>query len=261
MPVGTPAWPRALIFDVDGTIADTEGEGHLPAFNDAFQAFGLNWVWDRALYRELLNVTGGQERIRHYWDQLSPEQRPHADPDALIPQLHAVKNERYQALVQNGAVPWRPGVRRLMDEATAAGVALAVATTTSRSNVEGLLAPVFGAGFRDRFAILGCADTAPVKKPAPDVYLRVLEALEMEPQETLAIEDSRNGLEAARAADIPTLITVSEWTDHQTFPEALAVLNHLGDPVEHSRPLEGTQAPPDGLVDLDWLATLRDGVR
>lgn len=249
-------WPQALLFDIDGTLADTEGEGHLPAFNRAFRDFGLDWEWDRPLYRELLAVTGGQERMRHYWRMHPPATPKGADPDELVPALHRAKNEHFQRIVEAGALPWRPGVERLIKEAMARRIPVGVATTTSRSNVEALLEPVFGPRFQERFAVLACADTAPNKKPAPDVYLRAVEALGREGDRVLALEDSRNGLEAATGAGVPTLITVNDFTDHQSFPEAVAVLDHLGEPGYPCRPVQGSVAPPEGVVDLAWLQSL-----
>lgn len=249
---------RAMIFDVDGTLADTEGEGHLPAFNQAFADFGLDWVWDRATYKELLAVTGGKERMRHFAASL-PVERQVPDLETLIPQLHDRKNAHYQKWVLEGRLPWRPGVRRLMDEAAAAGRILAVATTTTRENVDALLESAFGPDYESHFAILGCADTAPVKKPAPDVYQAVLDVLNLAPSECLAFEDSENGVRAARSAGIPVLVTPNDFTNDHDFSGALVVLDHLGEPDRPCRALVGP-APPKGYVDVRYLDTVFQAV-
>lgn len=245
---------KALIFDVDGTLADTEGEGHLPAFNQAFADFGLDWDWDRATYKQLLAITGGKERMRHFHRSL-PAERQIQELEQLIPQLHERKNAYYQQWVIEGRLPWRPGVRRLMDEAASAGLQLAVATTTTRENVEALLQSAFGPDFDGHFAILACADTAPVKKPSPDVYHAVLDKLQLQPGECLAFEDSENGVRAARAAEVPVLVTPNDFTEDHDFSGALAVLDHLGEPDRPCRALAGP-APERGYVDVAYLESL-----
>lgn len=246
---GGPPPPDALIFDVDGTLAETE-EAHRRAFNDAFAEAGLGWRWDPPLYRRLLDVTGGKERIRHYLD--AHGDRPRLD-DETVRRLHARKTERYNDLLVSGEVALRPGVARLIGEARAAGVPLAIATTTSRPNVETLLAATLGPQALGWFAAVAAGDVVPAKKPAPDVYLLALRELGLPPGRCVALEDSRNGLEAALAAGLPTVVTVSAYTDDQAFPGALSVLDHLGEPGLPCRALAG-RAPPGPCLDLATLA-------
>ncbi|MFG5409478.1 HAD-IA family hydrolase [Piscinibacter sakaiensis] len=181
---------QALIWDVDGTLAETERDGHRLAFNEAFQALGLPWRWDERRYGELLAVTGGRERLLH--DMATRPDAP-ADPDArraLAARLHALKNERYAAIVAAGGIPLRPGVAELLDEARRAGLPMAIATTTSRSNVEALLGAHLGPGWAAGFAAVVCAEDAPRKKPDPQAYLQALAGLGCAPAEALALEDA-----------------------------------------------------------------------
>lgn len=250
----------ALIFDVDGTLADTE-EAHRQAFNMAFQDARLGWHWDRALYARLLDVAGGKERLQHYW-RLTQRAAP---PPGLLDTLHAGKTRHYAHLV--AGVSLRDGVPDLFEEARAARLALAIATTTTPANIDALLRPHLGPHWRRRFAAIG--DGASVgasgrKKPAPDVYLAVLAQLGagsrsgLGAAHCLAFEDSMNGLAAARAAGIATIVTPTAYTAHHDFSGALAVQDrvgtlaalrtihrqHLGDRHEHA-PAPDPDAIPD----------------
>jgi beta-phosphoglucomutase-like phosphatase (HAD superfamily) len=218
---------QALIFDVDGTLAETERDGHRVAFNAAFAAAGLPWQWDEALYGELLAVTGGKERIRHFCERFDPQFLARPDLDSFVQGLHKDKTARYVALVNRGALPLRPGVARLIDEARQAGIRLAIATTTSLDNVTALLEASLGAGSAAWFDAIGAGDIVPRKKPAPDIYLWVLERLGLAADACLALEDSANGVRAARGAGLPTLVTEAQYTRGEDFAGALAVLPDL----------------------------------
>jgi beta-phosphoglucomutase-like phosphatase (HAD superfamily) len=220
---------RALIFDVDGTLADTES-AHLAAFNDAFAEFGLDWHWDEALYTELLNISGGKERITHYWQTKQPNLRE-VDGMAMqdtVNRLHELKTAAYENAVNSGAVVLRPGVLRLMDEALAQGMQLAIATTTSPVNIAALMRLAMGPAWRHNFAAIEDASSAPIKKPHPQVYQQMLAALQLTPEDCLAFEDSGNGLRAATAAGLATVITPTHYTAHHDFSGALRVLPDLG---------------------------------
>ena len=215
---------KALIFDVDGTLAETE-ETHRQAFNETFVHFKLPWEWDVALYGELLKVTGGKERMRHFADAYQP--RGAVITGDEIAQMHRFKTERFAQLVEGSQCPLRPGIRSLIEGAQSRAQLLAIATTTSRSNVEALLDSAFGPQAVSMFNVIVAGDEVVAKKPAPDVYLEVLKMLDLAGAECVAIEDSRNGLVSAMAAGIPVLITHSLYSRRDNFTGALAVLEDL----------------------------------
>ena len=215
---------QALIFDVDGTLADTERDGHRVAFNAAFREAGLPWNWDVKLYGELLAVTGGKERMVHYAQRYAPQLAARADFPHLVRKLHSLKTSHYVHLVEGGALPLRPGVSSMIHEARQAGLKLAIATTTSPENVAALLRASLGHDAEKWFDVIGAGDIVPAKKPAPDIYLWVLARLGVPAAGCLAIEDSAHGLRAALAAGIPTLVTENGYTRGQDFSGAVAVL-------------------------------------
>ncbi|MGJ5179213.1 HAD-IA family hydrolase [Bradyrhizobium oligotrophicum] len=217
----------ALILDVDGTLAETE-EIHREAFNEAFIAGGVDWHWGRRIYKDLLRVAGGKERIRAF-DQMRRSGPPLSD--AVIARLHRIKTERFAAIMSDKGCPLRPGVRALLDAAWARAQRVAIATTTTRVNIDALLAPVLGEDWETKFAAVVAADDVARKKPAPDVYLEVLSQLDLPAASCIAIEDSGNGLMAATRAGVPVLITRSLYFHDDTFDGALAVLDDLAELV------------------------------
>ncbi len=217
---------RAIIFDVDGTLAETE-EGHREAFNIAFREAGLPWSWDQDLYRKLLAVTGGKERIRYFVEDFGGEGAPQDDLDTFIRSLHARKTTAYAEIVRGGGLQLRPGVRELIAAARERGYRLAIATTTTPANIDALLGATFGDVGQDLFDVICAGDSVPNKKPAPDVYLKALEELELRPGRCVAIEDSRNGLLSACAAGIATIVTPCLYTRGENFDEAALVIDDL----------------------------------
>ena len=218
---------KALIFDVDGTLADTE-EAHRAAFNAAFRDAGFTWHWSETVYTDLLAVSGGKERIRHYWQLVDPIGAAAANADASIAALHACKTRHYERLAGGGQLALRPGILRLIREAEQARLSLAIATTTTSANIDALLRTPLGRDWRSLFSAVCDAGSAENKKPAPDVYHAALAALALPPDACLALEDSDNGLYAARAAGIPTLVTPTAYTRGQRFDGALLRIDDLG---------------------------------
>lgn len=231
---------RALIFDVDGTLANTEKDGHRIAFNHAFKTLGLDWVWDVPTYGELLAVTGGKERIKAYVEHHRPNYAKSADFEDLVRELHRVKTDFYTTLLAEGGIPLREGVKRLLHEAREQGLRLAIATTTTPANVTALLAHALEDG-EATFEVIGAGDIVPLKKPAPDIYQWVLQRMGLTPDVCLAFEDSENGIRSSRAAGLRTVITINEYTADHNFDGAVAVLDHLGEPDKPFRILQGCE--------------------
>ena len=219
---------RALIFDVDGTLADTE-ETHRQAFNYAFLAFDFDWEWPKPLYRELLKTSGGKERIVRFIQTLPVPPAERRRLAGLAPAIHREKTRLYAELVGDGRCTLRPGVERLFGEASMSGVRLAIASTTSPQNVDALLTRHLGRGGLRMFDAIACADHVHRKKPAPDVYHLALAMLGLPATACVAFEDSPNGLRAAKRARLFTVVTPSPWTAGERFPGADLELPHLGD--------------------------------
>lgn len=228
----------ALLWDVDGTLAETERDGHRVAFNQAFEALGLRWHWDHKRYGRLLRVTGGRERLLAAMAEERDAPPTPAERQALARKLHDTKNHCYARLVYEGGIALRGGVAPLIHEARAQGVRQAIVTTTSRANVETLLARQLGPAWADMFDAVLCGEDVRAKKPDPEVYLLALRALRLQPRQALALEDSGPGASAAQAAGVPVLVTRSVYFPADPVEPALAV-----GPGLHTR--EGwSPAPP-----------------
>ena len=224
----------ALVFDCDGVLADTERDGHLPAFNQTFREFGLPVQWSVEEYGRRLKIGGGKERMASL---LTPEFVAAAglptDPDAQAAEIakwHKRKTAIYTEMVAEGKLPPRPGIRRVITAAQDAGWKLGVASTSAEAAVHAILDYAVGPERAARFDVFLAGDCVPRKKPAPDIYLLALEKLGVGPAEVLVVEDSRNGLEAAAAADLRCLVTVNGYTENEDFGEAILVVSSLGDP-------------------------------
>jgi HAD superfamily hydrolase (TIGR01509 family) len=220
---------KAVLWDVDGTLAETEREGHLVAFNQAFAALSIPWRWSEERYGELLAVAGGRERLMH--DMQFQKCAP-ADPqvrEALAERVHHLKNEYYTRIVAGGQLPLRDGVRELMEDCARARIQMGIVTTTTRSNAEVLLETHFGQDWESSFAVVVCADDAPKKKPDPQAYLLALEALRMGSRDAIALEDAPAGASAAQAAGIPVIVTRSHYFAAAEYQATLAVGSSLGE--------------------------------
>lgn len=254
-PTGAPI--RALLWDVDGTLAETELEGHRRAFNRAFTEEGLAWCWDVDMYLQLLRISGGRERMRVFGREIG---QPISE--ALIERLQGRKQRHYDQLVRSGAVGLRPGVRRLILETHAAGLQQAIVTTSGRASVQAL-AEGAAAGLAEAFSFWVCGEDVERKKPDPEGYELALTRLGLQPGEVLVVEDSRNGLQAAAAAGLPCLVTLSDSSRWEAGPDgqegfeaALAVFDSLGEPQRPLRQHRGPADPPQHVT-LAWLQRLR----
>ncbi len=248
-----PGTLGAILFDVDGTLAETE-EAHRRAFNQAFHDFDLPWSWSRELYGRLLAVTGGKERLSHYVSQYGAS--PALDA-AAIAELHRHKTRLYEREVFEGGLGLRDGVERLIRSAAEAGIRVGVATTTTKANVDALLTATLGPGWDRLVQVVAAGDMVRAKKPEPDIYLLALEKLGCAPEQVIAIEDSRNGLLSALGAGIPVLVTPSSYTAGEDFSGAVAVVDRLGDPGVKSRVISGPPLEED-FVDLGYLGMVRE---
>ncbi|WP_217615261.1 HAD-IA family hydrolase [Cellulomonas sp. GbtcB1] len=236
-----------LLLDCDGVLADTERDGHLPAFNATFEEFGLPVRWSQEEYGRLLAIGGGKERLRTLLEPgLVARAGLPTDEDEqreLVARWHRAKTERYTALVRSGALPGRPGIARLVAEADAAGWRLAVASTSAEESVRAVLEHAVGPELAARFDVFA-GDVVPHKKPAPDIYLLALRETGLDPREVVVVEDSANGLRAALAAGLTTVVTVSSYTRDEDFTGAALVVSSLGDPPDDPAT---TLADPRGL--------------
>jgi len=213
----------ALLWDVDGTLAETERDGHRVAFNRAFEDCGLPWRWDDRYYGPLLRVSGGFERLMHDMGSRADAPASVEERAALARAIHAKKNTYYAELVRDGAIPLRHGVMALMRECRTHGVAMGITTTTSRANVEALLTVHLGEHWRDWFAAVVCGEDVERKKPDPEVYVRAVTALGLSPHQVLAIEDSPDGAAAASGAGVPVIVARSAYFAGAHIDGALAV--------------------------------------
>ncbi|MCA0239740.1 MAG: HAD-IA family hydrolase [Proteobacteria bacterium] len=214
---------KALLWDVDGTLAETERDGHRVAFNEAFEALGLPWRWDEAHYGRLLTVSGGRERLLHDMAARTDAPPLAQQREALAAELHALKNRRYADRVAAGAVALRPAVAALIAEARRQGLRQAIATTTSRANLRALLAAAPALGGIDGFDAVVCGEDVQRKKPDPEVFQRALALLQLPSLQALAIEDSPGGAAAARAAGVPVVVTRSHYFAQATIEGAVAI--------------------------------------
>ena len=220
---------QALIFDCDGVLVDTERDGHRVAFNQAFAEIGLDAEWDVTLYGELLEVAGGKERMRHYFNTNgwpdNVEQR-----DEFIKEMHKLKTDCFMRIIESGQLPLRPGVARLVDEAIEGNVTLAVCSTSNERAVTNGVERLLGPQRRSHFAAILAGDVVSKKKPDPEIYNLAAGRLNLDPDRCVVVEDSRNGLLAARAAGMHCLVTTNGYTEHEDFSKADLVVGELGEP-------------------------------
>jgi HAD superfamily hydrolase (TIGR01509 family) len=247
----------ALFFDCDGVLADTERFGHLPAFNDTFEQEGLPVHWSVSEYAEKLLIGGGKERMASLLtDDFVRENGLPTDPERqreLLAGWHRTKTAAFKERIQAGHIPARPGIARIVGEALTAGWTLAVASTSAEESVRATLEHAVGKEKAAHFSVLA-GDAVPAKKPDPGIYRLALERTGADPNETIVVEDSRNGLRAAVGADLRCVITVSSYTGDEDFSEAVLVVTSLGDPGEPAQILANrSPAEPGQLITLEDL--------
>jgi HAD superfamily hydrolase (TIGR01509 family) len=221
---------KVLIFDCDGVLVDTEKDGHLVAFNRTFAERGYDVKWSAELYGELLKISGGKERMRHYFNDVGwPEGT--ADRDELILALHKEKTDNFMKIIESGELSLRPGVARLVDEAIADGsILLAICSTSNERSVNLIAEKLLGRKRKAKFSAILAGDVVSKKKPDPEIYNLAVERLAVKPDECVVIEDSRNGLLSAKAAEMHCVITTNGYTEKEDFSEADLVVSELGDP-------------------------------
>ena len=255
---------RALIFDCDGVLADTEREGHLPAFNRTFEEFGLPVRWSDSEYGRKLLIGGGKERMATLFEDSELVESAGLPTDAedqreLLLDWHRRKTAIYREMVEEGLLPPRPGVARLVEEAADAGWQLAVASTSAEESVRAVLERAVGASRASDFAVFA-GDVVPAKKPDPAIYELTLQAIGVEAEDAVVVEDSRNGLLAAVGAGLPCLVTVSSYTGEEDHSEAQLVVSDLGEPERPMRVLANrSAASPDGHVTVNDLQAILEG--
>lgn len=246
---------NALLFDVDGTLADTEADGHRVAFNKAFAEAGLDWDWTVPVYGQLLAVTGGKERIKYYVNDFIENFETDQDLTDFAAQLHKRKTHFYLEMLQQGEIPLRPGVERLLKEAREAGLRMGIATTTTPENVTYLLSSTLGEESIEWFEVIAAGDIVPSKKPAPDIYEYAMKEMGISADETLAFEDSYNGIRSSQGANLTTLISINGYTKNDDFAGACLVIDQMGSNDEPFNVLSGN-AHGHSMVNVALLKDL-----
>lgn len=244
---------KAIFFDIDGTIIHTEKDGHRVAFNKTFEEFGFKFRWDVDEYGELIRISGGKERMRHYFKERGMFQDLGDDElNELILTLHKRKTELFVSLIESGELGLRPGIRRLMTEAMGQGIILGICTTANERSAQAVVNTALQ-GINFDFVLAG--DMVKKKKPDPEIYFKALEKSQLQPETCLVVEDSENGVLSAVQAGIPVLVTTNDYTEHEDFSKADMVVTSLGDPDGEKGELKSSRIELDhkGVVTIEML--------
>ena len=257
---------KTLIYDCDGVLADTERDGHLVAFNQMWRENGVDWQWSVDQYAEKVKIGGGKERMFSLGqddDFRAVYDVPRSQDEwwETVAGWHKRKSEIYKELIASGALPGRPGVKRLAEEAYDQGWTLVVCSTSALPSVEAVLHHVMGEEMAAKFAGVFAGDMVKAKKPAPDIYNLAVEQLDLDTSECVVVEDSRNGLLAADTAGMHTIVTFNQLTQNEDFSEADIVVSNLGEPGGEEAIVADNRsaADPQGYVSVDDLEAILAG--
>lgn len=243
---------KAVFFDQDGVIIDTERDGHRVSFNMTFKEFGFTDEWDVEYYHELLQIAGGKERMKHHWKTKGfSKPLTEEEIDNLVKEMHKRKTALFVELIETGKLPLRPGIHRFMKEAMEAGLQIAVCTTSNekaaKAVTEKALADI-------KFDLVLAGDVVQNKKPDPEIYNLALSKLGLKPEEVFVVEDSKNGVKAAKAAGLKTIVTTNHYTEKEDVNAGDMIVSCLGDPDgEKAVMRKGDLAGFDGVVHISQL--------
>ena len=244
----------AVLFDVDGTIAETE-DFHRKSFNEAFKEFNLDWFWDEAIYRELINIGGGKERIMYHIKKAWPEMLSYKNLSNYIDSIHKIKNEIYEDYIKDSSIEPRPGIKRLIDELKVNKIKIALVSSTSEINLKNLFKFGLGIDPYSEFDLVAHGDSTKLKKPSSEIYEWALQKLQLPHQACVAIEDSPRGLESSKGATLKTIITPSKLTINEIFKGADLVVSDLGEKDKPFKLISGN-CYGKKIIDLELISKL-----
>ena len=238
---------KAVFFDQDGVIIDTERDGHRVSFNMTFKEFGFADEWDVEYYHELLQIAGGKERMRHHWKTKGfSKPLTEEEIDNLVKEMHKRKTALFVELIETGKLPLRPGIHRFMKEAMEAGLKVAVCTTSNEKAAKAVTEKVLS---DIKFDLVLAGDVVQNKKPDPEIYNLALSKLGLKPEEVFVVEDSKNGVKAAKAAGMKVIVTTNHYTEKEDVDAGDVIVSCLGDADgEKAEMRKGEIAGFDGVV-------------
>jgi HAD superfamily hydrolase (TIGR01509 family) len=246
---------KAVFFDQDGVIIDTERDGHRVSFNMTFKEFGFTDEWSVEYYHELLQIAGGKERMKHHWKTKGfSKPLTEEEIDNLVKEMHKRKTALFVELIETGKLPLRPGIHRFMKEAMDAGLKIAVCTTSNEQAARTITGKILS---DIKFEIVLAGDVVEKKKPDPEIYNLALSKLGLKPEEVMVVEDSKNGVKASKAAGIKTIVTTNHYTEKEDVEAGDVIVSCLGDPAGEKAILrKGDLAGFDGVVHVNQLVDL-----
>jgi HAD superfamily hydrolase (TIGR01509 family) len=246
---------KAVFFDQDGVIIDTERDGHRVSFNMTFKEFGFTDEWSVEYYHELLQIAGGKERMKHHWKTKGfSKPLTEEEIDLLVKDMHKRKTALFVELIESGKLPLRPGIHRFMKEAMEAGLKIGVCTTSNEQAAKAITEKILT---DIKFEIVLAGDVVEKKKPDPEIYNLALSKLGLSPDEVFVVEDSKNGVKAAKAAGANVIVTTNHYTEKEDVSPGDVIVTCLGDPDSEKAELrKGDIKDFDGVVHVKQLMTL-----